>query len=44
VIIEVDRNDKPLVDVLLQTGVNRENIVLAYAGEAVAALSLPIQS
>lgn len=35
VIIERDRNDKPLVDALIQAGIAREQIVLAYAGEAV---------
>ena len=33
VIIEVDNTDKPLVDALVQQGVPREQIVLAYAGE-----------
>jgi hypothetical protein len=36
IIIERDVNDKPLVDALLQAGVERQQIVLAYAGEAVA--------
>jgi hypothetical protein len=35
VIIEQDLNDKPLVDALIQAGVPREKIILAYAGEAV---------
>lgn len=34
VIIEQDLNDHPLVDALLQAGVPREKIVLAYAGES----------
>ena len=33
IVIEGDMNDKPLVDALLQAGVPREKIVLAYAGE-----------
>ncbi len=35
VIIEEDTTDKPLLDALIQAGVPREKIVLAYAGEAV---------
>lgn len=35
IIIEHDVNDKPLVDALLQAGVPRQQIVLAYAGEPV---------
>lgn len=35
VVIEHDINDKPLVDALVQAGVPREKIVLAYAGEPV---------
>lgn len=35
IIIEEDRNSKPLVDALLQAGIPRENIILAYAGEKV---------
>lgn len=35
IIIERDVNDKPLLDALLQTGIGRESIVLAYAGEVV---------
>jgi hypothetical protein len=30
-----DQNDKPLVDALVQAGIPREQIVLAYAGETV---------
>jgi hypothetical protein len=33
VIVEVDNTDKPLVDALVQQGIPREQIVLAYAGE-----------
>lgn len=33
VIIERDVTNKPLVDALMQAGVPREQIVLAYAGE-----------
>lgn len=36
IVIERDINDKPLVDALLQAGVPREQIVLAYAGESAA--------
>jgi len=35
IIIERDINDKPLVDALVQAGIPREQIVLAYAGEPV---------
>src|SRR5690348_9168630 len=35
VVIEDDNTDKPLVDALLQQGVPREQIILAYAGEPV---------
>jgi hypothetical protein len=34
IIIERDMNDKVLVDALLQAGVPRRQIVLAYAGES----------
>ena len=33
VIIEQDKTNKPLVDALVQAGIPREKIVLAYAGE-----------
>lgn len=33
IIIERDINDKPLVDALIQAGVSRERIFLAYTGE-----------
>ncbi|MFN8371999.1 MAG: element excision factor XisI family protein [Anaerolineae bacterium] len=33
VIVEEDVTDKPLLDALLQRGIPRENIVLAYQGE-----------
>jgi len=35
IIIERDINDKPLVDALVQAGVPRQQIILAYAGEPV---------
>jgi hypothetical protein len=35
IIVERDINDKPLVDALLQAGIPRQQIVLAYAGEPV---------
>ena len=35
IVIERDINDKPLVDALLQAGVEREQIVCAYLGEPV---------
>ena len=35
IIVERDMNDKALVDALLQAGVPRSQIVLAYAGEPV---------
>jgi len=35
IITERDVNDKPLVDALVQAGVPRRSIVLAYAGELV---------
>lgn len=35
VVIERDDNDPPLVDALLQAGVARSQIILAYAGEPV---------
>ena len=35
VVIERDQNDKPLVDALIQAGVSRNQIVLAYMGETV---------
>jgi hypothetical protein len=37
VIVEQDRNDKALVEALLQAGVPRESIILTYKGESVAA-------
>ena len=33
IIIEHDANDKPLVDALLELGLARTSIILAYAGE-----------
>ena len=35
IIIEVDQNSKPLVDALIQAGISREQIILAYAGEKI---------
>jgi hypothetical protein len=40
VIIEHDINNKPLVDALLQVGIPREKIILAYAGEPVPATTI----
>ena len=33
VVIEQDINDKPLVDALVQAGISRKQIILAYTGE-----------
>jgi hypothetical protein len=35
IVIDRDNNSKPLVEALLQAGVPREQIVLAYAGETI---------
>lgn len=35
ILIEQDDNDPPLVDALLQAGIPRSQIILAYAGEPV---------
>jgi hypothetical protein len=35
VVIEEDRTNKPLLDALLQRGIQRQQIVLSYQGEAV---------
>jgi hypothetical protein len=35
IIIEQDMNDKQLVDALVQAGIPREQIILAYAGEPI---------
>lgn len=35
IVIERDLNDKVLVDALLQAGIARDQIILAYAGEPV---------
>lgn len=35
VIIEEDATDKPLLDALIQAGIPREKIILAYAGEPI---------
>lgn len=40
VIIEHDMNDKPLVDALVQAGIPREYIILAYAGEPIPEAAL----
>lgn len=34
VIIETDKTDRPLLDALVQAGIPRDHIVLAYQGEA----------
>lgn len=34
IVIEHDINDKPLVDALMQAGIPRSQIILAYMGEA----------
>src|SRR4051812_17533241 len=36
VIVERDQNDKPLVDALIQAGIPRKQIILAYAGESIS--------
>lgn len=35
IIVEHDGNDKMLIDALLQAGIPRESIILAYAGESI---------
>lgn len=35
IVIEEDRTDRPLVDALLQRGISRDQIILAYAGESI---------
>jgi hypothetical protein len=35
IIIEVDQTDRPLVDALIQAGIPRQQIILAYAGEPI---------
>lgn len=35
VVIEEDTTDKPLVDALIQRGIPREQIILAYTGEPI---------
>src|SRR5579859_3782531 len=37
VIIDSDKTDRPLYEALIEAGIPRERIVLAYAGEASAA-------
>jgi len=39
VIVERDQNNKPLVDALIQAGIPREMIILAYTGEDVPDLA-----
>jgi hypothetical protein len=34
VVIETDASDKPLSDALMQRGIERDHIILAYQGEA----------
>jgi hypothetical protein len=41
IVIEEDVNNKPLVEALLQAGLPRAQIVLAYAGEPVPASTSP---
>ncbi len=38
IVIDHDANNKPLIDALMQAGVPRERVVLAYAGEKVQVL------
>ena len=40
IVIEHDQNSKPLVDALVQAGIPREQIILAYAGEPVPEVTL----
>ncbi|MBC7812420.1 MAG: XisI protein [Burkholderiales bacterium] len=35
IVVELDQNDKPLVDALVQASILREQIILAYKGEPV---------
>ncbi len=35
IVIERDLNNKPAVDALVQAGIDRKDIILAYAGETV---------
>lgn len=35
IIIDEDKTNKPLVDALLQAGIKRKQIILAYAGESI---------
>lgn len=35
ILIEEDRNSDPLYEALMQAGIPREQIILAYAGEAI---------
>ncbi|MBX3065438.1 MAG: XisI protein [Anaerolineae bacterium] len=44
VIIDHDNNDKPLVDALVQAGITRDHIVLAYAGESLPTTAVAASS
>jgi hypothetical protein len=35
IVVDRDVNDKPLVDALVDAGIPRQHIVLAYAGESI---------
>lgn len=39
IVIERDLNNKPLVEALVQNGIPRQHIILAYAGETVPTLA-----
>ena len=41
IVIDRDMNDKMLVDALIQNGIPREQIVLAYAGEHIPEKQIP---
>lgn len=41
VVIEEDLTDRPLVDKLVEMGVPREKIILAYVGEAISVIPAP---
>ncbi len=43
VIIEHDANDKILCDALVQAGISRSRIVLAYVGESLSDLKAPVE-
>lgn len=42
VIVERDQNDKVIMDALVQAGIKREDIILAYAGEDVPEISISV--